>query len=271
MTTNIGQIKNPQIFFSPSKELLSYINNIKIGDDMPIGIKNIVYKNKAKDTQLRKLSKPEYLMTEEDKKFMKSLNLNFKCTQNETLGESTPKTKSTAINTKLLSLQDLHWLYSYIQGENVNNTDEKVYLHELMEGSEIILPKNEEIPRSEELDKRCQRLKAEQQNREYQDMTKNVDNLRRKLPEDTIGYQMKMMNKQLIAVFQFIVSVITGFAFGFIGIELLIGSLDFGFRLVLGIVCALTIALAELYFLAKKLNEEMEIESAAKKNDIKVD
>lgn len=64
------------------------------------------------------------------------------------------------------------------------------------------------------------------------------------------------MNKQLIAVLQFVVSVAAGFAFGFIGIELLVGNLDFGFRLLLGIICSLIIALAEIYFLAKQLSEE---------------
>lgn len=62
----------------------------------------------------------------------------------------------------------------------------------------------------------------------------------------------------MIAVAQFIFSVAAGFAFGFIGIELLVGNLDFGFRLLLGIICALIIALAEIYFLAKKLSEEID-------------
>lgn len=57
---------------------------------------------------------------------------------------------------------------------------------------------------------------------------------------------------------QFLFSVAAGFAFGFVGIELLVGNLDFGFRLLLGIICALVIALAEIYFLAKKLNEEID-------------
>lgn len=69
---------------------------------------------------------------------------------------------------------------------------------------------------------------------------------------------VKQINRQLIAVLQFIFSVAAGFAFGFIGIELLVGNLDFGFRLLLGIICSLIIALAEIYFLAKKLNEEMD-------------
>lgn len=67
---------------------------------------------------------------------------------------------------------------------------------------------------------------------------------------------MKQINKQLIAVAQFIFSVLAGFAFGFVGLELIVGTLDFGFRLLLGIICALVIALAEIYFLAIKLNED---------------
>lgn len=69
---------------------------------------------------------------------------------------------------------------------------------------------------------------------------------------------MKQIDRQLIAVLQFIFSVVAGFAFGFIGVELIVGNLDFGFRLLLGIICALVIALAEIYFLAKKLNEDVE-------------
>jgi cytochrome bd-type quinol oxidase subunit 2 len=68
---------------------------------------------------------------------------------------------------------------------------------------------------------------------------------------------VKEMNKQLIAVGQFIISVLAGFAFGFIGIELIVGNLDFGFRLLLGVMFALIIALAEIYFLAKKLSEDL--------------
>lgn len=80
---------------------------------------------------------------------------------------------------------------------------------------------------------------------------------------------MKQINRQLIAVLQFIFSVAAGFAFGFIGIELLVGNLDFGFRLLLGIICSLVIALAEIYFLAKKLNEEIEEAAQATQGNAK--
>ncbi|RZF36104.1 hypothetical protein LSTR_LSTR015829, partial [Laodelphax striatellus] len=67
---------------------------------------------------------------------------------------------------------------------------------------------------------------------------------------------VKQINRQLIAVLQFVVSVVAGFAFGFLGVELIVGNLDVGFRLLLGVICALVIALAEIYFLAKKLAED---------------
>lgn len=70
---------------------------------------------------------------------------------------------------------------------------------------------------------------------------------------------MKQINRQLVAILQFVFSIVTGFVFGFIGIEMMIGGLDFGFRLLLGIICALIIAIAELYFLAKKLNEDYDL------------
>lgn len=76
---------------------------------------------------------------------------------------------------------------------------------------------------------------------------------------------MKHINRQLIAVAQFVVSVLAGFLFGFLGVELMIGNLDFGFRLLLGIICALVIALAELYFLAKKLVMEEDYMESQKK------
>lgn len=69
---------------------------------------------------------------------------------------------------------------------------------------------------------------------------------------------MKQINRQLIGVAQFLFSVAAGFAFGFIGVELIVGDLEFGFRLLLGVFCALVIAVAEIYFLAKKLNEDLD-------------
>ncbi|XP_043666828.1 transmembrane protein 199 [Vespula pensylvanica] len=158
-------------------------------------------------------------------------------------------------NDVLLKLSDINWLNNYLQ-EYRKTTTEKVYLHEILEGVDVILPTPKITPRNPELEARIQKLTAQQNAREYKAMTKSVDSTRKDLPEDTLAYQMKQINKQLIAVAQFIFSVLAGFAFGFVGVELIVGNLDFGFRLLLGIICALVIALAEIYFLAIKLNED---------------
>lgn len=65
---------------------------------------------------------------------------------------------------------------------------------------------------------------------------------------------MKEINRHLIAIGSFVVTVVASFFFGFTGIEYGIGPQDFGFKLLLGIICALIVALAEIYFLAKELN-----------------
>lgn len=268
MVLNKGQIKNSQILVKPSTKLQSFIKEIKdLDTTTPAGIKNLVLKNKPKEelSQTPKQPKLDYLINDKDQHFIKSLELKHNDTDCVAPFPPSKDSDTKTENSQLLGLQDLHWLYSHIQTEN-GKLGSKVYLHELLEGSEIVLPKNEEIPRNAELEKRCQKLRAEQQNREYQNMTKNVDGFRRKLPEDTIAYQLKMMNSHLIAVFQFIASVLAGFAFGFIGVELLFGNMDFASRLLLGIICALVIAIAELYFLAKKLNQDLEFENKAKQN-----
>ncbi|KAL1464069.1 hypothetical protein WDU94_003751 [Cyamophila willieti] len=208
-----------------------------------------------------------------------------------------------------LEIEDIKWLHAHVV-EGLGD----VFLHELISGEDIVLPEPEVLPRNPELEARVRRLKVQQMEREYRSMTKNVDSVRVNHPEDTISYQMKQINRQLIAVVQFIpgqtplkqinrqliavvqfivsvgagftfdiwlnpccfffvpvkqinrqliavvqfiVSVGAGFTFGFIGVELIVGELDFGFRLLLGVICSLIIALAEIYFLAKKLADDL--------------
>ncbi|CAH0724681.1 unnamed protein product, partial [Brenthis ino] len=152
---------------------------------------------------------------------------------------------------------DLNWLYDYLQLKRSNGDKDTPYLHTLLADAHIEVPKNEMIKRNPVLEARCVKLRSQQEAREYRKMTKGVDNVRMRFPEDSISYQLKQMNRQLIAIGQFIISIFAGFLFGFRGVEWMVGNLDFGFRLLLGVMCALVIALAEIYFLAKKLNEEL--------------
>lgn len=61
--------------------------------------------------------------------------------------------------------------------------------HEWLANCTIELPKPPITPRNPELEARVQRLKLEQQERDYQSMTRNVDSVRVKYPDESIASQ----------------------------------------------------------------------------------
>lgn len=69
---------------------------------------------------------------------------------------------------------------------------ESEFLCDIIEQSELKLPENEILERNPVLEKRIQRLKAQQEQRVYNSMTKNVDSSRRYQPEETIAFQCKL-------------------------------------------------------------------------------
>lgn len=139
--------------------------------------------------------------------------------------------------------------------ENIVEVDEIIWLqkqlpdgkhlYKILEKCEIILPRPKEEERNPELEARIQQLKKKEEEKQYKSMTKNVDSVRVRHPEDSIAYQVKEMNRQLIGVLQVLFSVITGFVFGFIGIEWIVGNLETGHRILLGIIAALIIGVAD--------------------------
>ena len=90
-----------------------------------------------------------------------------------------------------LTLNDIKWLKTYLS-EQQNSFNGKVYIHELLEGSDVELPKPKITPRNPELDARVKKLQAQQDARDYKAMTKGVDSFRKHLPEDTIAFQSKI-------------------------------------------------------------------------------
>lgn len=75
--------------------------------------------------------------------------------------------------------------------------DSKFFLCDLIDISalELKLPENEIVPRNPELEKRIQRLKAEQEQRTYENMTRNIDTAKARLPEDSIAFQCKFKSR----------------------------------------------------------------------------
>lgn len=265
-------IKDPSVKLLPSAAFRKFITKHFSRDSLLPEVFLNICKNKltkCDEPNVQADEKPVQF-TKEEQAFLKQTNSeNDSCerdlTNVETVDEPEPEIVTNTASTQkrtadilTLSLNDLKWLHQALNRLRKDDPDIP-YLHELMQDSELVLPENEILERNPELEARCQKLRKAQEAKEYEAMTRNVDNVRTHMPQDTISFQMKQINRQLIAVAQFIFSVAAGFAFGFIGIELIIGQLDFGFRLLLGIMIALIIALAEIYFLAKKLNEEYDM------------
>ncbi|XP_017776181.1 PREDICTED: uncharacterized protein LOC108562382 isoform X2 [Nicrophorus vespilloides] len=148
----------------------------------------------------------------------------------------------------LLYLKDLHWIRDHIDAGG----DRNVHFNELFEGSILVVPKNKTVTRNQELEKRCIRLRAHQMNREYYDMVRNVDGSRRRNFEDSIPQMKKCIETEMIVVFQFIVSVLASFFFGYIGMDWLFGPEKEGNRIIRGVMSAFLVAVAEFYFLLKK-------------------
>uniref|UniRef100_A0A182M0Q4 Endoplasmic reticulum-based factor for assembly of V-ATPase n=1 Tax=Anopheles culicifacies TaxID=139723 RepID=A0A182M0Q4_9DIPT len=268
-------ITDPTIRVVPSKDLRKFIgNNLPLSPSSPAAVREIYSffnpgkrgKTSVSKTSSTNDSKQKHISTDftaDERNLISHMVAGMKdqqCELNSVDFIDTKQDDSQNANTDitLLNLSDIKWLYTTLK--EMRQTDPTVpYLHTLLKGCQLRLPANPIQERNQELEARCKRLRKEQEDREYYRMTKNVDSIRKHMPEETISYQMKQINRHLIAVAQFLFSVAAGFAFGFIGIELLIGQLDFGFRLLLGIIIALIIALAEIYFLAKKLNEEYDL------------
>lgn len=289
-----GSLINTNLKIYPSKRLLNFLETIAVGDDIPINILKLV---KGKDYELKKEQQKDGIVVEKlslNNKDIENLQRiknavnaienknqsgeeaknspNMESNDKESSNKKTEVTKANTENVSeknenleekskgpYLITSDIEWLYSHLQSRKIKGDKNIPYLHVLLEGIHVEMPKNKTIKRNPVLEARCVKLRAQQEAREYRKMTKSVDNVRMRFPEDSISYQLKQVNKQLIAIGQFIISIFAGFLFGFRGVEWMVGNLDFGFRLLLGVMCALVIALAEIYFLAKKLNEELNI------------
>lgn len=131
------------------------------------------------------------------------------------------------------------------------------YLHEILSGSDLYVPAYIEPPRNPELQERVERLKAEQANQEYAEMTKNVD-LNRRHPTRSPGSivpDMKSVQGQLITVVNVFLTVLGAFMFGYKAIEYSTGVKNFVLQISVGLFCAFLVAVADVYFLFKRFNK----------------
>lgn len=84
-----------------------------------------------------------------------------------------------------VQLEDITWLKKKLPKD--------VRMYKLLETCDVKLPAPEVMPRNPELEARIQKLRLLDEERKYQDMTKNVDTSRVRHPEDSIAYQSKYL------------------------------------------------------------------------------
>ena len=121
--------------------------------------------------------------------------------------------------------------------------------------SSLHLPSPVFPERNPELEARCQKLRAEQEDRDYRAITSNVRR-DRGAEEEPIKKQFKEINNFLLLIVQFVVSVVCSFMFGFLGPYYLYGKTDLGGRVLFGIICAFIVGCADMYFVIRQMLEE---------------
>jgi len=150
-----------------------------------------------------------------------------------------------------LTGQEVRWCH-----ERMRELGMKARIHELLKESQVILPSYQPPPRNPELQKRIEKLKAEQENLEYKNMTRSVDaSGYNKVGIGEIGKEMRSLNKQLVTGMQYLLSIVGTFFGVFLGLGMAMD--DYGIRALAGVIGALIVGIAELYFLIRDdLREE---------------
>jgi len=110
------------------------------------------------------------------------------------------RSKEEKIMNATLTLTDIRWLNDFLINYRKTAT-KKIYLHELLDNSDVILPTPKQTPRNPELEARIQKLTAQQNAKEYEAMTKSIDSARKFLPEDTIAYQSKQNISHVLYIY----------------------------------------------------------------------
>lgn len=144
-------------------------------------------------------------------------------------------------------LTDAHDFYTEFTLTTGNS--DYVEIRNLVKTSKVF---NETIPepvRSPELVKRLTKLKAEQEQREYNQMVKNVKTNKMTLGQE-VGQAVRTTGQQAMSVVNFVLSVVATFAFAFVASQYAFSE-DLGLRLIFSIVLATAVALAELFFMAR--------------------
>ncbi|MBN3284517.1 TM199 protein, partial [Polyodon spathula] len=132
-----------------------------------------------------------------------------------------------------------------------------IYLHELLEDSDVYLPEVQKPPRNPELVARLERIKARLANEEYMQITRNVNcqQLNRHGTLADIGKQMRSVKAVVVTIFNFLVTVVAAFACTYLGSQYIFT--ETAARVLCAVIVASVVGLAELYVLVRTMEGEL--------------
>ncbi|KAM4046448.1 transmembrane protein 199 [Anomaloglossus baeobatrachus] len=151
----------------------------------------------------------------------------------------------------LVSFCVLRELHSLLRERGSN-----IYLHELLDGSEICLPEVKIPERNPELVARLEKIKAKLANEEYKRITKNVtfqSNQQGTLAD--LGRQVRPLKTIIITIFNFLVTIVAAFACTYIGTQYVFT--ESAARILSSVIVASLVGLAELYVLVRTMEGQL--------------
>ncbi|KAM8817636.1 transmembrane protein 199 isoform 1-T2 [Rhynchonycteris naso] len=152
---------------------------------------------------------------------------------------------------RLVSFRLIRDLHQYLR-----ERDSALYLHELLEGSEIYLPEVEKPPRNPELVARLEKIKVQLANEEYKRITRNVtcqDSRHGGILSD-LGKEVRSIKALVITIFNFIVTVVAAFICTYLGSQYVFTEM--ASRILAALIVASVVGLAELYVMVRAVEGE---------------
>ncbi|NXN67475.1 TM199 protein, partial [Himantopus himantopus] len=141
----------------------------------------------------------------------------------------------------------------------LREAESPLYLHELLEGSEIHLPEVPVPPRNPELVARLERIKAKLANEEYRRMTRNITgqvrDLLHCLLSGCVPQKLRSVKAVVITIFNFIVTVAAAFACTYLGSQYVFA--ETAARVLSAVIVASVVGLAELYVMVRTLEGDL--------------
>nr|XP_020659198.1 transmembrane protein 199 [Pogona vitticeps] len=133
----------------------------------------------------------------------------------------------------------------------------EMYLHELLEGSEIFLPEVKKPPRNPELVARLEKIKARLANEEYKQITRNItcQELNRYGTLADLGRQVRSTKALLVNIINFIITVGATFVCTYLGSQYVFTEM--AARILSAVIVASVVGLAELYVMVRALEGDL--------------